>query len=99
MLLDECTGVDIWSADICRQKGIPDAWIDELADAYESGFDRDDDTIYYDEQPVNQYHGVHDLSLARRLAEHLGVDVARATAAAPTRAAEVRALKEAVEEL
>ena len=99
MLLNECTGVDIWPIDLCRAKGVPESWVEELADCFESGFRRDEETIYYADRPVNQYHGVDDLGLARRLAEHLGVDINRAAATALTRAAEVRALQEAVDEL
>lgn len=98
MLLDDCTGRDIWSVELCRQRGIPETWIDELADCYESGFQHDRQTIYEQGQMVNQYFGVHDLQLAYRLAEYLGVDVASAIALQPTPVAEVRALQEAVDE-
>lgn len=99
VLLNECTGADIWSLATCQQKGVPQGWIDELAECYESGFDLDQQTIYVDRRVVNQYHGVHDLLLARKLAAHLGADVQQAAATAWSRQAEVRALKEAVEDL
>lgn len=98
MLLNECTGVDIWPVDLCREKGVPEGWLEELADCFESGFDHDGQTIYYDEQLVNQFHGVRDIDLARRLARHLGIDTARARAMAVSRESEVRLLKEAVDE-
>lgn len=97
-LLDECTGVDIWPLDHCRERGVPEEWIEELADAFESGYQDDRDLIYYKERPVNQFHGVLDFDLAIRLGTVLGVDVERATAAALTRPATVQAIKEAVEE-
>lgn len=99
MLLAECRGDEIWSVELCQQKGIPAAWVDELADAFESGFDRDRDIIYENRRATNQYHGVSDLHLAYKLAAYLGVDVERAAATALGREAEVRALREAVDEL
>ena len=99
MLLAECRGDEIWSSQLCRQKGVPAAWIEELADCYESGFNSDRETIYENGQVTNQYSGVRDLVLARRLAEFLGVDAVRATEFALGREAEVRALQEAVDEL
>ena len=36
MLLSECRGDEIWSAQLCREQGVPEAWIEELADAFES---------------------------------------------------------------
>lgn len=97
-LLEECTGVDIWPIDYCRQRGIPEEWIEELADAFESGYENDRDTIYYKDRPINQFHGILDFDLAIRLGLSLGVDVERVTATAMTRPATVKAIKEAVEE-
>lgn len=97
-LLAECTGVDIWPVDYCRQRGVPEEWIEELADAFESGYQQDRDTIYYQDRPVNQFHGVLDFDLAIRLGLMLGIDVERVTATALTRPATVQAIKEAVEE-
>ncbi len=98
MLLKECTGRDIWPVEICRQKGVPESWIEELCDAYESGFLTDRQTIYFEEQPVNQFEGIHDLQLAYKLGEFLGVDTQRVTWSALGWPAEVRAIREAVEE-
>lgn len=84
--------------DICRQKGVPEDWIEELCDAYESGFLTDRQTIYFEEKSVNQFEGVHDLQLAYKLGEFLGVDTQRVTSAALGWPAEVRAIREAVEE-
>lgn len=98
MLLQECTGVDIWPVDHCRSRGIPEAWIEELADAFESGFDRDVETIYFQDRPVNQFHGILDFDLAIRLGQQLGLDVARVTAHTRSPRDTVRAIQEAAEE-
>lgn len=98
MLLAECRGDEIWSRELCQAKGIPPVWIEEMCDAYESGFRSDRDTIYDEAGVTNQYEGVRDLHLAYRLADYLGVDSQQVTALAVGREAEVRALKEAVEE-
>jgi hypothetical protein len=99
MILLQCTGDEIWSVETCRQQGIPETWIDELQAAFESGFDSDRNTIYEDGRMVNQYHGVLDLHLAYKLAEYLGIDWRRATAAALGRQAEVAAIKAELDEL
>ena len=99
MLLNQCTGIDIWPLDVCRAQGVPEEWVDELSDCFESGFDHDEETIYHQQNIVNQFHGVHDLQLARRIAAHLGVDVEQASTLAWSPAAEVRSLKEAADEL
>jgi hypothetical protein len=95
-LLAECTGDDIWSAEHCRQRGIPESWIEKLADVYESGFRTDSQTIYVADQPTNQYHGVRDVDLAVQLAQSMGLDVDRITATVLGRRRIVRAIKEAV---
>ena len=97
-LLAECTGRDIWSLEHCRLRRVPEAWIDELKDCYESGFRSNKQTIYHEGQVVNQYEGVRDLDLATKLAAHVGVDVERVTATALGPETFVRALKEAVDE-
>ena len=97
-LLGQCQGDEIWSVAVCRQAGVPSDWIEELAEAFESGFRSDSQTIYYEGQVVNQYHGISDRDLAYKLAEFLGVDTAGATVGALGRVAEVTALKEAVDE-
>ncbi|MEM8678172.1 MAG: hypothetical protein AAGF97_02350 [Planctomycetota bacterium] len=95
-LLAECCGDEIWSAELCREKGIPDNWIDESTDCYESGFESDSQTIYEGDQVTNQYFGFRDLDLAYKLGEYLGIDVEEATRGALGRVAEVQAIKEAV---
>ena len=97
-LLAECKGDEIWSVDVCQQNGVPDEWIDELADCYESGFNADLQTIYYENEVVNQYNGVRDLDLAYKIAELFGVDAQQATSLAIGRRAQVTAIKEAIEE-
>lgn len=97
-LLDECTGVDIWPVEYCRERGVPEEWIESLADAYESGYETPWHTIYFQDRPVNQFHGVHDLELAKKLGTFLGVDVPRITSMHLTRDAIVQAIREAAEE-
>ncbi len=97
-LLHECTGRDIWSVAYCEAKRIPPAWIEELADCFESGFCLDRQTIYAEDRVVNQYEGIRDIDLARKLAEVLGIDVDYVTSSAFSPEAQVRALREAVDE-
>ena len=99
MMLMKCTGDEIWSLETCRKEGVPEAWIAELRDCFESGFDADRNTIYEQNRLTNQYEGVLDLHLAYKLAEFLGIDWQTATATALGRRAEVQAIKEAFEEL
>lgn len=98
MLLAKCCGDEIWSLEICRSEGIPEAWIEELQDSFESGFDTDRNTIYVDGEVVNQYHGLLDLHIAYKLAEYLGIDCNAETRNALGRRSEVQALQEAAEE-
>jgi hypothetical protein len=95
-LLSQCSGDEIWSVPTCRQAGVPEAWIERLADRYESGFRSDSQTIYVDDSLTNQYHGVRDVDLAIELGRCLGLDVDRVTASAISRRAVVTAIKEAV---
>lgn len=95
-LLNQCRGDEIWSVEHCRQQGVPESWIDELADAFESGYRSDRDTIYVGSVSINQYHGVRDLDLAIRLAQALGLQVERITATTLGRRATVQALKQAL---
>ena len=99
MLLSECNGRDIWPVELCRQKGIPESWIEELVDCHESGFNSPLQTIYLDDEVLNQFEGIQDLYLARKLGEYLGVDTQQVIARAVGRTAEVRAIQEAVDEL
>ena len=97
-LLAECRGDEIWSTEYCISHGVPQDWVDELADCYESGFRRRTDTIFYEGNPTNQFHGVRDLHLAIRLAHYLGVDTDRVLAYTFGDIAAVHALREAVDE-
>ncbi|KAA1257833.1 hypothetical protein LF1_03230 [Rubripirellula obstinata] len=97
-LLTQCTGETIWPIDLCIDKSIPKPWIDELSDAFESSFDHDRDTIYFNEQKTNQFHGIRDVDLAAKLGESLGIDVGRLQQQSLGRAALVAAIKEAVME-
>lgn len=95
-LLSECTGDDIWSLEHCRLRGVPEAWIEELADCFESGFRSDSQTIYVERRVVNQYQGIRDVDLAMKLGEYLGVPVAELEAVSANRARLVSAIREAV---
>lgn len=97
-LLSECTGDDIWSLDHCRLRRVPESWIEELADCFESGFLQDSQTIYAQGSVVNQYHGIRDVDLAMKLGEYLGVPVTELQAHAATRSTLVRSIQERVEE-
>jgi len=99
MLLLKCTGDEIWSEATCLSAGVPQAWIEELCENYESGFDSDTNRIYgEDGKLTNQYRGVSDLLLARKLAEFIGLDWANASAMAFDRCGEVTAIKELLDE-
>jgi hypothetical protein len=97
-LLSECTGDEIWSIEHCRAAGVPDAWIDSLSDAFESGFRSDRETIYVENGKTNQYHGVRDVDLALKLADLLGLDATRIAASTPHRRSIVVAIKNAIME-
>lgn len=98
MWLSECTGDDIWSIDYCRQRQIPPAWVNELCDAYESGFESDKQTIYFRNEVVNQFEGIRDVDLACKIGQYLKVNVARIVERQVSRAAVVREIREAIEE-
>lgn len=97
-LLHECHGDHIWSLQHCRLRGIPEEWIQELVDGYESGFDLDETTIYYEEKKVNQFEGVRDFDLALKLAKYLRIDLGQRMDLLPSRRAVVQAIKEKFEE-
>ena len=98
VILSECTGDEIWSIEHCRAAGVPQPWIDELSDAFESGFLSDHETIYVENDRINQYHGVRDVDLALKLAESLGLNIARISASATNRRNVVVAIKNAIME-
>lgn len=100
-LLDECTGDDLWSVEHCQSRGVPADWVDELADAYETSYRISSETIYVsDDQKgrrvVNQYYGVRDIDLAKRIGLELGLDINQIEAVALSRQTTVRMIKEAV---
>ena len=97
-ILGECTGDDLWGVEHCRARGVPEAWIEELSDAFESGFQADSQTIYQGNQATNQYYGVRDVDLALRAAASMGMDVDRVTATALSRRGVVQAIKQAIME-
>ena len=99
MILLKCQGDELWPEDVCLAAGIPQAWIDELVEQYESGFDIDQNTIYKDGRMINQFQGVSDLLLAYKLADYIGIDWQRETGHIVSRTGKVAALKEALDEL
>lgn len=99
MILLKCQGDEIWDVDTCRSSGIPEKWIEELLERFESGYDSDRNTIYQDNKMVNQYEGVSDLHLAYKLAEYLGIDWEKASATAISRRGIVAAIKSELDEL
>ncbi len=98
-LLGKCRGDEIWSIEVCHREGVPTDVIEQLADATESGYQSDLETLYVENRMVNQYHGVQDLKLAIYLGELLDVDTSAIQHQAFGRIALVNAIKEAVEEL
>ena len=103
MLLLKCQGDEIWSEQECIKAGVPQAWIEELVERYESGFDTDRNTIYVqgnDRMRVtNQFRGVSDLLLAYKIADYLAIDWRQETGHLIDRVSKVNALKEALDEL
>jgi hypothetical protein len=95
-LLSQCRGDEIWSVQHCREQGVPEAWIEDLADAFESGYRSDHERIYVGSDRTNQYHGLRDLDLAIRLGETMGLRVDRVTANVLGRRAVVDAIKQAI---
>lgn len=99
MLLQECTGDHIWSLEHCRLRRLPEDWIEELSDCFESGFDSDFQTIYVDNSLTNQYQGIRDFDLAQRLGRLLGLPVDRLLDSTASRRGLVQALQDAAEEM
>ena len=103
MLLLKCQGDEIWPEHECVSAGVPQAWIEELVEQYESGFDTDRNTIYVEgrdgQRVTNQFRGVSDLLLAYKIAEHLAIDWRQETGQLVDRVSKVNALKEARDEI
>lgn len=97
-LLSECTGDDLWSVDHCQARGVPEAWVEELADCFESSFRNNSQTIFVQNRPVNHFHGIRDVDLAVKLGAYLGVNVEQLKETTATRARLVSAIRQAVEE-
>jgi hypothetical protein len=97
-LLSECTGDDIWSVDHCRLRHVPESWIEELANCFESGFQDEGHTIFVGRTTVSQYYGLRDVDLAIKLGEFLGVEVTSLVSSAATRSRLVIAIRQAIEE-
>lgn len=99
MLLQECTGDDIWSLEHCRLRQVPEEWIDELSDCFESGFEHDLQTIYVGDRVTNQYRGIRDVDLAQKLGRQLGLPVDQIASQSASRRSLVNALQDAAEEM
>lgn len=97
-LLSLCDGEEIWSIDYCRRQSVPERWVRELRNAYESGFVNPTQTIYYEGRIVNQFEGVLAVDIAIRIAEVLGVNVASIASCHLSREEIVRAIREQIEE-
>ncbi len=95
-ILTECKGDEIWSVEHCLSRGVPQSWIDELVDTFESGFRTDRETIYIGDVKTNHYRGVRDVDLAIRLATTMGLDVDRVTALRLGRHGIVTAIKQSI---
>jgi hypothetical protein len=98
MLVNECTGDDIWSIEHCQLRNVPQSWIAELADCFESGFKQDSQTIYDQQQVTNQYEGIRDVDLAVKLAKFLQLPVESLAERATSRRRLVQLIQEAAEE-
>lgn len=99
LLLHKCRGDEIWSLEVCQSEGIPQLWIEELQNCFESGFDSDRNVIYEEGKLVNQFHGLSDLMIAYRLAEYLGINTERVRQTTVGRLAQVEALKAELDEI
>ncbi len=97
-MLNLCDGEEIWSLDYCRQHRVPDAWISELQDAFESNPSLDRDAIYVAGRRVNQFEGVRAVDIAIKLAGELRVPLGSAALQLGDRSEIVRAVREAIEE-
>ncbi len=97
-LLQLCDSEEIWSLEYCRQQRVPEPWIRDLRNAYESGFADPSQTIFYEGQVVNQFEGILAVDIALRVARVLGVDTKTILTSHPTRERIVRAIREWVEE-
>lgn len=95
-LLSLCDGDEIWSVPYCLDHGVPTPWIDELSNAFESGYQTDSKTIYENGRMTNQYHGIRDVDLAIRLAKSLGVATESMQLEFRDRRSAVEMLKQAV---
>lgn len=96
--LAECTGDDVWSIDYCKKSGIPESWIRDLSEIYESGFKTSNEVLYHEGKRIHQYKGIRDSDLAMRIALQLGYPVDAIERAALSHSDLVRRIKEAVEE-
>jgi hypothetical protein len=97
-LLSRCDGDEIWSIDECRAHRLPETWIRDLADAFESNPAVDAETIYHHGKALNQYRGVRAVDLAVKLAHVLGVRLDPFFLQNADRHALVERIRESVEE-
>ena len=73
--------------------------MNDLQDCFESNPQRDSETIFLQESPLNQYEGLRDVDLACKLGEFLGIDVESLISFSLSRADLVRRIQEAVDEV
>ena len=99
MLLLKCRGDEIWSLEVCKAEGLPANWIEELQDCFESGFDTDQNKIYYENKLVNQFQGLPDLLIAYRLADYLGINTQLIRNSTIGRTQQVRAMIAELDEI
>lgn len=96
--LAECTGDDIWSMEHCRLRGVPEEWLTQLRDVYESGFQSHSQKIFFGEKLINQFEGVRDVDLACRIAAALGLNIAKIVSESFSRSDCVTKIKESLED-
>ena len=97
-LLSQCDGDEIWSCDYCRSQRVPEDWITQLRDIYESDFSDPGSTIFEEGRRLSQYEGIRSVDIAVSVAECLGIQVDPWVLSNNHRALIVEWIKERVEE-
>lgn len=97
-LLQECTGDTIWPVDYARARRVPEAWIEQFRDSFESGFQSDTQTIYTEDSVTNQFHGIRDVDLVRAIAIDFGMSIEQYESVSLSRRDFVNRIRTAIEE-
>jgi hypothetical protein len=97
-LLELCRGDEIWSIEYCRDAGVPEPWVLEMSDVFESGFDSERSKIYETGELRNHYEGVRDLELAYQIANFLKYDTSEIRLTVLDRRRQVAAIKQLIHE-